>query len=37
VDESQIEASFRKGVLKIELPKTKEAQAKIRHIQVKAA
>lgn len=37
VDESRIEASFRKGVLKIELPKTKEAQAKIKHIDVKAA
>ena len=37
VDESKIEASFKKGVLKIELPKTKEAQKKIRHIDVKAA
>lgn len=37
VDESKIDASFRKGVLRIELPKTKEAQAKIKHIDVKAA
>jgi len=37
VDESKIEASFKKGVLTIELPKTKEAQEKIRHIDVKAA
>ena len=37
VDESKIEASFKKGVLKIELPRTKEAQAKIKHIDVKAA
>lgn len=37
VDESKIGASFRKGVLKIELPRTKEAQAKIKHIDVKAA
>ncbi len=37
VDESKIEASFKKGVLKIELPKTKEAQEKIKHIDIKAA
>jgi len=37
VDESRIEASFRKGVLKIELPKTKEAQKKVRQIDIKAA
>ena len=37
VDESKIEAYFKKGVLKIELPRTKEAQAKIKHIDVKAA
>lgn len=37
VDESAIEASFKNGVLNIELPKTKEAQAKIKHIDVKAA
>ena len=37
VDESGIEASFRKGVLSIKLPKTKEAQEKIKHIAVKAA
>jgi HSP20 family protein len=37
VDESKIEAAFKKGVLKIELPKTKEAQQKVRHIDVKAA
>lgn len=37
IDEGKIEASFRKGVLRIELPKTKEAQEKIRHIDVQAA
>jgi HSP20 family protein len=37
VDESKIEASFKKGVLAIELPRTEEAQNKIKHIAVKAA
>jgi len=37
VDESRIEASFDKGILKIELPKTEEAQKKVKHITVKAA
>jgi len=37
VDESKIEAKFKKGVLRIELPKTKEAQAQVKHIQIKAA
>jgi len=37
VDESKIKASFKKGVLNIELPKTKEALEKIKHIEVKAA
>jgi len=37
VDASAIEASFKKGVLMIELPKTKEAQAKVKHIDIKAA
>ena len=37
VDESKIEASFKRGVLKIELPRTKEAQNRIKHIAVKAA
>lgn len=37
VDSSKIDASFRKGVLTIDLPKTKEAQDKIKHIEVKAA
>jgi HSP20 family protein len=37
VDESKIEASFKKGVLRIELPRTKEAQSKNKHIDVKAA
>ena len=32
-----IEASFDKGVLSMTLPKTKEAQEKIKHIEVKAA
>jgi HSP20 family protein len=37
VDEAKIEASFKKGVLRIELPRTAEAQKKIKHINVKAA
>jgi len=37
VDESKIDASFKKGVLTIELPKTEEAQQKVKHISVKAA
>ena len=37
VDESKIEASFKKGVLNIELPKTAEAKRKVKHIKVKAA
>lgn len=37
IDVSQIEASFKKGVLTIQLPKTKEAQDKVKHIDVKAA
>lgn len=37
VDETKIEAAFKDGVLKIELPKTKEAQEKVKHIPVKAA
>lgn len=37
VDESRIEAKFKKGVLRIELPKTREAQEKIKHIEIKAA
>ena len=37
VDESKIAASFKKGVLEIELPKTKEAQKKVRQIDIKAA
>jgi HSP20 family protein len=37
VDESNIEASFKRGILKVELPKTKEAQEKVKHIAVKAA
>jgi HSP20 family protein len=37
VDTSKIEASFSKGVLTIELPKTKEAQEKTKHISIKAA
>lgn len=37
VDEKGIEASFKKGVLFIELPKTEEARSKITHIDVKAA
>jgi HSP20 family protein len=37
VDQSKIEASFSKGVLRISLPKTAEAREKVRHIPVKAA
>lgn len=37
VDASKIDASFRKGVLTINLPKTREAQEKVKHIEVKAA
>ena len=37
IDSSKIEASFKSGVLTIQLPKTKEAQAKVTHIPVKAA
>jgi HSP20 family protein len=37
VDAEKIEASFRKGVLTIALPKTQEAQAKVKQIPVKAA
>jgi HSP20 family protein len=37
VDSSKIEASFKKGVLRVALPKTKEAQEKVKHISVKAA
>jgi HSP20 family protein len=37
VDESKIDASFKKGVLLISLPKTEEAKKKVRHIDVKAA
>jgi HSP20 family protein len=37
VDETKIDASFKKGVLNIVLPKTEEARSKIRHINVKAA
>ena len=35
VDESKVEANFKKGVLKIRLPKTAEAQKKRRKIQIK--
>ena len=37
VDEAKIQASFKKGVLSIELPKTKESQKKVKKITVKAA
>ncbi|HZD53240.1 MAG TPA: Hsp20/alpha crystallin family protein [Woeseiaceae bacterium] len=36
-DVSKIEASFHAGVLTIQLPKTKEAQDKVKRIEVKAA
>lgn len=37
VDEKKIKAEFHKGVLTIDLPKTKAAQEKVRHIEVKAS
>lgn len=37
VDTSKIEASFEKGVLTISLPKSREAQEKVKHIEVRAA
>jgi HSP20 family protein len=37
VDAAKIEASFNKGVLTVRLPKSKEAQQKVKHIDVKAA
>lgn len=37
VDSSKIDASFKKGVLTINLPKTREAQDTVKHIEVKAA
>jgi HSP20 family protein len=37
VDADKIHASFQDGVLTIDLPKSKEAQEKVRRIPVKAA
>jgi HSP20 family protein len=37
VDESKIKASFEKGVLMIDLPKSEEAKKKVKHITIKAA
>ncbi len=37
VDVSRIEASFKKGVLTVHLPKSKEAREQIKRIEVKAA
>ena len=37
IDESGVAASFKKGVLRIDLPKSEEAQKKVTHIEVKAA
>jgi len=37
VDETAIAASFKKGVLSLTLPKTVEAQQKVKHIEIKAA
>ncbi len=37
VDAGKIEAKFKDGVLTIDLPKTKEAQERVRQIPVKAA
>jgi len=37
VEEGKIQASFKNGVLSVALPKSKEAQKKVKHISVKAA
>ena len=37
VDADKVEASFKNGVLTVRLPKTPEAEAKTRRIEVKAA
>ena len=37
IDESKIEAEFKKGILYIELPKSEEARKQVKHIPVKAA
>lgn len=37
IDLAKIEASFKRGVLLVTLPKTKEAREKIKHIDIKAA
>ncbi len=37
VDADKADATFKNGVLTVKLPKTAEAQAKIKHIAVKAA
>lgn len=37
VDEAKIEASFRKGVLTVALPKSEEARKKVKRIDVKTA
>jgi HSP20 family protein len=37
VDEQAIQASFKRGVLYIDLPKTEEARKKVTHIDIKAA
>lgn len=36
VDESKIHASFKNGVLTVDLPKSEEAQKKVKQIEVKA-
>ena len=35
VDEDKIDASFKRGVLKVKLPKTKKAQENSKHIHIK--
>jgi len=37
VDAEKVEAEFKRGVLTVTLPKTEEAKAKVKRIEVKSA
>lgn len=37
IDESNIKAEFKKGVLRVDLPKSEEDQKKVKHIEIKSA